>query len=353
MDVAPTSPFGSGLLTATLTLGRAAAGAVEAALPDGSDRLAWRELGNKLDAFRWFQESRSGASPATGADDPFVRLWRTEGEGYRRAQRCPEDALPHPVAATSGAPGALLPLHTGLGLALATRALGAAPAARPGPLGPALDRFLAAAREAAAPGWEGAVVEALGLVARTLHPHRLAAIDEHLGRCGGASRELFWHGVGRGIYFAPTQAVPVGGPARRALEKALAEPPDDVGRAGAAAGVAWALTLVNLRSPEVVEELVARHRGEPGPLEHGICAALLVWRAAVGHDAVLARFLGHTPRRAAGGEAWRGVLDRCTRSLEGLAPALAASGRWGELFRYRPLDALEAELSAAAPRGGP
>lgn len=354
MSTAPASPLGA-LLGTGLALGRVAAGAMEAVLPRGGDRLAWQELGNKLDAFRWFQEGRTGAPAAAGRVDPFVQLWLTEGAGYRRAEAAPEGARPRPVEAPGGRPGELLPLHTGLGLSLASRALAGVPAARPEALGSALDRFLAAARAVATPGWEGAVAEALGLVVRTLHPHRLHAVDGELARRGGPLRELFWHGVGRGIYFAPTQTMPARGPARRGLEKALAEPPDGLGRSGAVAGLAWALTLVNLRSPEVVAGFLARHAGAGAPdgaLEHGVCAALLVWTAAVGRGPALEAFLEHAPRSGVEAEAWHRVVAPAARALEELTPAFAATGRWEELFRFRPLDRLREELASPAPGRG-
>ena len=62
--------------------------------------------------------------------------------------------------------------------------------------------------------------------------------------------------------------------------------------------MAWALTLVNIRSPEVVEAALASWDGSPGAGEaiaDGASSALLVWRHWAGWDAWLARFLDYFP----------------------------------------------------------
>ena len=127
-------------------------------------------------------------------------------------------------------------------------------------------------------------------------------------------------------------------------------PPDGIGRAEALAGLAWALTLVNLRRPEVVAEALARADGDlapGGPVEHGVCAALLVWTAAAGRDALVERFLdGPTrpPRTRGRRGSWRDLLDRCAGAVDTLPPLLTSADSWPKLFRFRPLEALEADL---------
>ena len=145
---------------------------------------------------------------------------------------------------------AVLPLHTGASLWLAERLL--AELARGAPAAAALERWRQLCTAALRPGHAGLAVEALGLTARHLDPQRVAALAELLRSTAPELAELFWHGVGRGLYFAPTHLPPWTGAARRAFAKAWSEPPDLPGRANATAGLAWALTLVNVRHPEVV-----------------------------------------------------------------------------------------------------
>src|SRR6185436_2173215 len=141
-------------------MSRLSAGALSAAM-GGEGLLSWRELGEKLRAFELFQ----GAAAATEEElaraaslDAWSRLWVLEGLGYAfgmAGRPLPRD-LPE---------GAAVPLHTGLGLALAVRAVeevGGGRAPRE-----AMRACAALCAEASRPGCAGAAFEGLGLAART------------------------------------------------------------------------------------------------------------------------------------------------------------------------------------------
>ena len=178
-------------------------------------------------------------------------------------------------------------------------------------------------------------------MARTLYPHRLLRIAECLRSIDPALDEPFWHGVGRGLYFAPTHALPWSGATGRAFEKAWREPPHEAGRVNATAGLAWALTLVNLRHPEVLAEVLEHWSGEIGSAEafaNGVASAVLVWYGAVDRDAHLDHFLGDGPemssRRAA---RWHELVTApCETALRETWPRLRRDGAMAELFRFRP-----------------
>ncbi len=232
----------------------------------------------------------------------------------------------------------LVALHAGLGLGLAGRVLEAIPeTASGGELRRALDRFSDLCRENSREGYADVAFEALGLVARNLHPELVDRIDEELRQEDPSAADLFWHGVGRGLYFAPTQALPLGSWSR-ALDKIRRESPDARARRNVLSGFAWALTLVNLRHPEVLAAFLRAHAAavREDAWTHGVVAALLVWRAAAGREELLERFLSH---RA---EGWRDLVRRpCEEALGGVYENLVRRRRLGSLFRYRPL----AELS--------
>src|SRR5206468_1232453 len=135
-----------------------------------------------------------------------------------------------------------------MGLSLANRVLaGVGRTCRncPGPsdLPGALRRFVELCRDNANKAYLGASYEGLGLVARNLYPHLIAEIDRELSRISGELTEFFWHGVGRAIYFAPTNYVPLSGVARRALRMTQQEPPHESGRRNALSGLVWAMVL--------------------------------------------------------------------------------------------------------------
>jgi len=351
--------------SAWLSLARSGAGLTAVVAPTPGMRLAWRELANKLTAYELYRSAEE-LLPGTAAGAPLAEAaraalalgprrspWVLEGLAFARAEaahgptgRPPGEAGPEGLltgAGTAELPAAaLLPLHTGAGLALARRALaglGSAPA--DAELARALERFAALCRGHARPGYLDAALEAVGLVARTLYPH----LVRRLARAARAvdAEPLFWHGAGRGLYFAPAHVLPVFDPALRALRAAASEPEDGSGRANAVAGVAWALTLVNLHDPEVlaaVLEGLEEARVDPEAFADGVASALALRFDVTGRDADLEAFLAYRPacgacRRAA---LWERLVRRPAEdALARRHPDLRGRGALGELFRVPEL----------------
>lgn len=354
--------------SAWLGLARSGATLAGAVSPTPGLRLAWRELAHKLTAYDRFR-SAEGKVPRASAEvrlaeavrsaldlDPGQAPWVVEGLAFARAERAWEEGEPRgflsgPLHGSTTAglpPAALLPLHTGLGLSLARRTL-AGLGSRPerAELGRALARFVALCRANARPGYLEATLEAVGLVARTLHPHllaRLARAARGASAAGGLGaepglEELVWHGAGRGLYFSPAHVLPVFGAAGRALRSAWWEPDTLAGRRNGAAGVAWALTLVNFHDPEVVAGVLDGTEGagiDPGAFAHGVASAVVLRTHVVGRDRDLEAFLTYRPasgpcRRA---ELWeRRVRRPAEEALKRLHPELRERGAPGRIFR--------------------
>lgn len=317
----------------------------------------WQELENKLVAFDYFchaelvvgstgRELLTEALAVAAAMDPYLGVWTREGLGHSRAARAlKEEALGDPGELLTNDLGSadLIPLHTGVGLAFAGRFIESLGPGREKALEPALRAFYTGCETEARPGHGRMAREALGLMVRQLRPDLLSDIDDFLGRVDVESQELFWHGVGRGLYLSPSHAVSGWG-AWRAFDEARTLPPHELGRLNAVSGLAWALTLVNITNPEVVE---LRWREQRSHLDRdpalaaafldGTRAALLIWHAAVGSEAYLERFLGYGPRSPEAAAAWRRhIVQPCEEALQ-----LASSGHWrgadlAELFRFRP-----------------
>jgi hypothetical protein len=356
-----------GLLQVGLALLGQGAEMCAAVAPTGLGRLRWRELRNKLEAFELYQRGVPiGAGGDLGAAvararrlGPFRGVWALEGLGNQYAaaewRRRPA-AAPRRLLAAGSTPGlpedSLLALHTGMGLALAERVLGGLPP-RPGSaeLRRALARFLALCRDHSRPGYAGAAFEGLGLVARTLHPGLVAEIDAQLARPDGPAGDdaagradlvsYFWHGAGRALYFLPSNAPPLCSAPWRAVGMARAEPPHERGRASALAGLVWALTLVNLRHPEVLAELLVHHPlsgAESAAVADGIGSAVVLWQDLAPGDPCLAAFLRYRPRPAGGRAAalWqRLVAGPCAAAAAGeAARRMRQAGRLEELFRF-------------------
>jgi hypothetical protein len=326
-------------------------------VPGRENQLAWQELQRKLRAFVLFEHvdtaldlppladvSLSMMVARAAALGPHLAVWATEGLGHYYAERAWAGAPPQRLLndeRTSELPAwSLIPLHTGMGLSVANRVLAQlGPACASSEIGSALARFVNLCRDNARVGYAEAAVEALGLVARNLYPQLVMLIDEHLATSDEELLAYFWHGVGRAIYFAPTNFLPCADARRRAVESALDEPPHELGRRNALAGLAWALALVNLEQPEIIET-VLRQEGErltgSDAFANGIGSALAVWQDAAPDDPALAAFLRHQPAVDVAEQWRRHVQLPAVEALQQVYPAFKAQQRLGELFRYQP-----------------
>jgi hypothetical protein len=306
-------------------ISRFAVETLSAALP-GQVLFSGLELIDKLEAFELFQSARGKPDLEIARAwrlDPWSRLWVLEGVGYSLGLA--GGALP------SADPAALIPLGTGLGLGLAARSLNGL---RAGSLAGGLRAFAACCRDATPPGLAGAAFEGLGLAVRTLVPTLAPGIGRALADLDRGLEGLFWHGVGRALFFVPTNILPLGDPSGRAVDKAWREPPCDSGRRNALAGLGWAMTLVGLRHPRALDDFLFCHAdGIPAPdaFSHGVAAAVQVWARSAGRDELLDRFLSHPSVAPGIWDAW--VRHPCERALVEIFPVLERGGQWEELFR--------------------
>lgn len=308
----------------------------------------WREFGNKVEAVGHFRSA--GAAPGAGAavrpeEDPFADLWRREGKGYLSglaASRGREDAA---SARESGlSRHDLITHHTGLGLGLAVghlarvgrRSSVAAAEVRAG-----VGRFIEGCRRLSYPGYEEMSIEALGLTVELRCPGLRGVVEEAVRDLEPSYCSLFWHGVGRGIYFNPADLAPRRDARWGALGKALAAPDAREARLNAVAGVAWALALVNIRHPATV---AWRLGSEMTPdtqdaAANGVASATVLWRDTVGDETVLRRFVGYRREAAVAGINGysRLVADAVDLAQREIYPLLHREMRLGEIFRYRPV----------------
>jgi hypothetical protein len=224
-----------------------------------------------------------------------------------------------------------------MGLAFAARLLQAlTPGSPAGRVREVLGRHLDLCHGNARDGYAEAAVEALGLVARNLYPRLVPRLDEQLAAVDAGLPALFWHGVGRGLYFSPTNFLPSACWAWGGLEKARDEPPHDLGRRNAVAGLAWALTLVNVRHPGAIELFLRRYGdrlAEGGAFANGVSSAALVWHHWAPQTPYVEALCRHAPDELLA-ELWAALVNGpITAALRRLYPGLARPGL-GPLFRY-------------------
>ena len=339
------------LVRGSLAALRQSAEVLAAALP-ASTQASWQEVRNKLEAFEHFQfadqivstpgrssglEARVEGAERFGA---YQGLWLTEGLGFAFAEAAwragePRDLLRQ--SALDALPASSwIPLHTGMGLSLARRALPELESpASAATVATALERFDRRCRDNARDGFALASYEALGLVVRQLAPEAAGRVDRALADGGQRRRGAFWHGLGRGLYFVASQTLP--GSTGRAVDKARREAPAGLPRANALSGLAWAVTLVNLRQPAVLETFLADQRFSPeegDAVAGGIASALLLWVEAAGREATFEQFQSHRPRDDVDEDWRRLVAEPCARALAGWSARKRKHGA-GEIFHHR------------------
>lgn len=333
----------------------------------GRSGSPWREMRNKLTVYRLV--TAAGARLAAAADSladgvrrayeggPFPALWAVEGLGLAWAdlawerREAPDFLLPR--AGREALPDeSLLMLHAGAGMAWSRRWLRGMAGAPPEEAARRLDELVAFVRAHARPGYAGAALEGLGLVARTFFPRQVAAVSARLA-ADDALAGFFWHGAGRSLYFLRRHFLPTRGSFRRAVGRVVREPPGEARRRDAAAGLAWAVTMVNLRHPGVVAERLRVLEAAAGAeaVANGVVSAL-VMRHDTTPDApgLLAAFAGREPPAGPARAWWRErVAPLVAEARDRLHPALAARGRLDEVFRFQDPAALSA--GPAADRG--
>ena len=365
------------LLRGTLAALQEGAETLRVLAPSTETQIACREFKNKLEAFEHFQYAYAildlEEKPGT-IDERVVRVarldayrgvWVMEGLGYALAEEWWDDDSPPRGLLRDPQIDALpraswIPLHTGMGLLIGRRVLGDGAwfgdGAKHGEGKTRLARFIELCNRNARQGYADAMFEALGLIVRNLHPDALADVDAWLRDIAPQRRAVFWHGAGRALYFNLTQSLSGAGVLWRGLEKIRRDAPDALARLNALAGLSWALSLVNIRHPEVVE-IFLRDYGdrlterEQRAFSNGVASATTLWFDAVGRDPYLERFVGHQadPYQAELQRRWRTWIAEPCEASYGAYEALLQGDGPGRLFHYeRSLDEHSADNS---PRG--
>jgi hypothetical protein len=312
-----------------------------------------QEAQNKLEAFRLFAyadqelhfpdgrlESLDALARRALALSNYQKIWALEGvshyyTGHAKTKGPVTGLLPNPALPDC----TMVPMHAGMGTSfggMVLSKLGDRPSKAS--LRDAMERFFELCRANARPGWYENAIEPMGLAVRSLHPHLLGPVSDAIGEIDADGKHLFWHGVGRSLYFVPMNFITFGGH-ERALRAAIAEAPTLEDRHNAVAGLVWAVTLVNIRHPAALKNLlrVSGAIGMPGAVRNGIVSALMIWKHMVPEDR---EFLPQYLRPAAGASRdarlWNDfVVAPSTHAFAGIYPSLVEQGRVASVFQYR------------------
>ena len=295
------------------------------------------------------EEIRPALIDRAANKEAFPRLWIVEGIGNYYG----DHALAH---ATGGDPAGLLTdpqvadlppfsmtmLHAGIGMSFAKAVLKGLETDSPSDtVRAAIARFVALCRHSSRKGYTGAALESLGLATRTLYPNLVAAMDREIPHVEAELHGYFWHGVGRAIYFDPMNMLPSVNAPWRMIAKLHAEAPHDLAYRNALSGMSWAITVVNMRNPEVMDAFL-RHHGallaQHDAFSDGVTSSLMMRYDTTRDDASIDPFVRHVPVAADASAGWWRTLiaEPCERALQVSYGQLQRAGTLEELFHYRP-----------------
>ncbi len=300
------------------------------------------------------------------AMDPYPTLWAVEGVGhwyggtFFARNEVPGGALTgarvHDLPAES-----LTMLHAGIGMAFAQHWLGMVNSLSPVvDIRHALAQVMALCRENSSPGYEGAALESLGLMTRngqfygeTRPDEMVHLVSRELEHIDPEGFEYFWHGVGRAHYFLPVHFVPGYGSIWHVVRMIRQAVPNGRAWLNAIAGLAWAVTMVNIRHPQIVANLLRYHGPQLAAddgVANGVASAIMMRYDTTPAAAFIVPFYQHQPDPPQPElvQLWNSQVRLPTHvALQEYYPALKQHGRLGEIFRYRSLLELVSGLGKA------
>ena len=299
----------------------------------------------------------------------YPTLWAVEGLGHYYGDTFwQRNEIPHGIMLeehTGNIPTeSLLMLHAGIGMSFAQHLLQEVNhLSPPSKIRRVVQQFIELCKENSRPGYAGAAIESLGLITRS---GTFSKDCQPMTMCQIVSRELaeidqeayayFWHGVGRATYFLPIHFLPFYGSIGHATEMLLRFAPDDAARRNAIGGLAWGVTMVNIRHPEVIADWL-KHYGEHLAIEegftNGVTSAIIMRYDTTPDETLAGNFFRYQPSNKEKQlvEWWKNnVAQPCEDALSYYHPALKKHQLLGNIFRFHDLPKFIEELEESVPK---
>lgn len=289
---------------------------------------------------------------AYGVGD-FENIWTVEGLGHVYSQRmwmlkwnCSEDA--HDIMmegqAASMPEKSLTMMHAGLGLAVAESLMKQlTPHSRIKEVERVLKIFIKICNNNSRPGYVGCALESLGLVTRCFNYPMLDLVQSVLANLDPVAWEFFWRGAGRALYFSPAHmAQPLYSPWIAAEQEA----PNARALKILKAGIAWPTNIVNMRSPEIFEDLI-RRRGaaeeSEGTIAHGVAASTAMAMDITPNHPVVQSYIDYQPKSSDPNvrRLWEKLVrSQAYNAAHRYQPVLKKHNMMDQVFRLQDLEAL-------------
>ena len=292
----------------------------------------------------------------------FPALWAVEGAGKDLAE-WHMARNPNPTRMLIDAPldpqwnKSLLMLHAGIGLGFARHWVEPLkPDCPKEDLRRAVVSTVELCRTNSRPGYAGAAIESLGLVSRFIHNAAFCQrVHEILTESEPDAVGYFWRGCGRSIYFGPKNFAPGISKPSRAIGMCDEEAPDESCRQGLLSGVAWATTVVNMETPEVMEWVLGNihdYFGDNPGYPNGVTSSVVMRYDTTPGFALIDQFKNYRPAKPEVAARWqKSVSAPMDYAIGVVHPVLSQNSRLDEVFHYQSLPELVSSLSArrAAP----
>jgi hypothetical protein len=326
-------------------------------VPDERTPIVVEEFRNKAEVFSWVRNAQTIMNLPDPSHyrpliemvyeayryDPFPALWYVEGLGHyyadgfhTRGER--QDQLLTGPRTADLPPRSLTMLHAGTGLSFGDRLLtevGSNPTTRE--LRSAIRHFVRLCENNSREGYTGAAFESLGLVARVFHSDLVADVEEAVEEEFPQVLPYFWHGFGRGMYFSFRHFLPFCRSTAKALHECRSEPRYGMGKRNAVAGFAWGLTMVNLESPQVLNNIIGGQNPddfEGDAFSYGVWSSILMRQNVTPAARFIRDFLDYEPPRQ-DCRRWDAIVARPVRwAFNEVYPNLLRSRQFERLFRY-------------------
>ncbi len=295
----------------------------------------------------------------------FENIWTVEGLGHVYSQRtwilkhnASEDA--HGILVDGQAAGlpdkSLTMMHAGLGLCFAESLMKQLTvSSTEQEVERVLKSFVRLCNNNSKPGYAGCALESLGLVTRCFNYPMVNLVHRVLEDVDPNAWEFFWRGAGRAFYFSPLHMLQSVFSPWIAAEM---EAPNEQALRSLKAGITWATNVVNMRQPEIFEDLIKR-RGESeeaaGTIRNGVAASTTMALDMTPNHPVVKAYLDYRPKSqdARVQALWdKLVHEPVQRSVHRYLPILKRHKMLDQLFRFQDLDALVDRLEASEGGAG-
>jgi hypothetical protein len=118
--------------------------------------------------------------------------------------------------------------------------------------------------------------------------------------------------------------------------------PHELARKNLIAGLAWAMTMTNLKQPAVLEGFLEKHGhgfADSEAYVNGVMSSIIMRKDTTPDEPSIEALIAHEPGGdAKARELWDRVMKQpLTKAVKEYHPVLATKHRLGEIFRFQPL----------------